>query len=55
LYDTQIIENINLNEILEICNSTPFKLDDDNKYKHYKIEPVFKLSDQISLTLLNYS
>ena len=28
--DTQIIENTNLDKILEICNPTPFKLDDDN-------------------------
>jgi hypothetical protein len=41
----------NLNDILEICNSTPFKLDDNLKYKHLKIEPSFKLNDEI---LLNY-
>jgi hypothetical protein len=37
-------------QINEICNSTLFKLDNDNKYKYFKIEPAFKLSDEISLT-----
>ena len=39
-----------IREIIDICNKTPFKLNDDNKYKYYHIEPSFSLTPDINIS-----
>ena len=34
---------------IDICNDTPFKLNEEYKYKYYKIEPSFNLMDDIKI------
>jgi hypothetical protein len=43
---TSISED-NITKIIDICNKTPYKLREELKYTHYKIEPEFKLLDNI--------
>jgi hypothetical protein len=45
---TKLIE-LDIKNIIDICNNTPYKLDDNLKYVYYKIKPNFKLQDNIKL------
>jgi len=45
---TKLVE-LDIKNIIDICNNTPYKLDHELKYSYYKIKPTFKLQDNIKL------